>query len=468
MPQNWRFAEALPKTAPLLSSNHANFIHVKDSFFHTSRFAHCNFIYIVVITEQMTVPGLHPIHVNFKQETKTMMLQHEITEALSHRPTKVWSGEPLLGSSYGQEEIDAAVNCIRESMDPTVGFGFSAPPIPDFEQAFAKYCGTKYATAVNSCGPAIDIIMRYLKLQPGDEVIVPSCNYVASPLSVYGHGGQVIWGDVLPDTLQLDPEDVERKMSPRTRAIFPVHMNGLAAPIDDYIAIAEKHPHPVHGPAKVISDAARACGGGYKGNKIGKAGWATVFSFHTMKNMTTLGEGGMITTDDPDLDKFAHSVRMYGIDINAWGTSNVMTKVQAAVGLVQLSKLDSFIDGRRRIAHARNRMLADVPGLILPVEPADCYHSYYLYTCRVKDEWAGAKRDELMATLDKEFGFRCVIANPPVYAGRKQLAEHTRGQSNPVTEHLAKTIFCVPLHPDMPEADNKYICAAIITAMSRL
>ena len=117
---------------------------------------------------------------------------------------------------------------MRESMDPTVGFGFSAPPIPDFEQAFANYCGTKYATAVNSCGPAIDIVMRYLKLQPGDEVIVPSCNYVASALSVYGHGGQVIWGDVRPDTLQLDPEDVKRKMSPRTRAIFPVHMNGLS------------------------------------------------------------------------------------------------------------------------------------------------------------------------------------------------------------------------------------------------
>ena len=114
---------------------------------------------------------------------------------------------------------------------------FSAPPIPDFEQAFADYCGCRYAVAVNSAGPGLDMAMRSLKLQPGDEVIVPSVNYQAAPLAVVGAGGQVVWGEIDPRTFQLDPDDVAAKITPRTRAIFPVHMNGLSAPMDELIAV---------------------------------------------------------------------------------------------------------------------------------------------------------------------------------------------------------------------------------------
>ena len=284
---------------------------------------------------------------------------------------------------------------MRESMEVSKGFGTTCQQILDFEAAFAGYCGTKHAIAVNSAGPGLDMAMRYLKLQPGDEVIVPAINFMAAPLAVMGAGGQCVWGEVNPSTLQLDPNDAERRITPRTRAIFPVHMNGLAAPMDDYYEIAARHPHPTYGPPVIIGDAARACGGEYRGQKIGKRGFCSVFSFHTMKNMVTLGEGGMITTDDDHFAAYCRSTRFYGIATEVWGTSNVMTKVQAAVGLVQLRKLDGFIQARRRLALRRNDLLAGIRNVTLPPEPPDCKHSYYVYTCLVSAEWAGEKRDAL-------------------------------------------------------------------------
>ena len=182
-----------------------------------------------------------------------------------------------------------------------------APAIVAFEKAFAEYVGTKHAVAINSAGPGLDMVMRYLNLQPGDEVIVPAINFMAAPLAVVGAGGQVVWGEIDPRTFQLDPEDVEKRITPRTRAIFPVHMNGLSAPMDELIEVGNRHTHDKHGPIPVIGDGARACGGGYKGTKIGKKGILNVFSFHTMKNMVTLGEGGMITTDDDDIESYCRS-----------------------------------------------------------------------------------------------------------------------------------------------------------------
>ena len=386
------------------------------------------------------------------------------------RPEMAWDGEPILGSIYGEDEIEAAVAAMRDSMDFTKGFGFSAPPIVEFEQAFAKYVGTKHAIALNSAGPGLDIAMRYLRLQPGDEVIVPAINFCAAPLAVLGAGGQVVWGEVDPRTLQLDPNDVEQRLTSRTRAIFPVHMNGLSAPMKDFYELAKRHPHPLHGPLAVIGDAARACGGSYRGKPIGKKGLLTVFSLHTMKNISTLGEGGMITTDDDDVAAFARATRFYGggAATDLWGTSNVMTKVQAAVGLVQLRKLDGFIAARRRLAAARTKMLDGLREITLPYEPADCKHSYYLYTCLVPEKWAGAKRNQLLDLLRDDFGVRCVIANRPVYVDRPIMREHTPRQRLPLSESLGERLFCVPIHPAMTDDDNEYMAAALIEAVRRV
>ncbi|MHC4592648.1 MAG: DegT/DnrJ/EryC1/StrS family aminotransferase, partial [Planctomycetota bacterium] len=341
------------------------------------------------------------------------------------------------------------------------------PEIFELEEAFAKYCGTEYCGTVNGAGTGLDLAMMFLDLEPGDEVIVPAINFVAAPLSVAGQGGQVVWCDADPRTLQADPEDVERRITPRTRAIYPVHMNGLSAPMDDLLDVAERNPHPKHGPLKVIGDAARAGGGEYKGTKIGKKGWITVHSFHSMKLMTTLGEGGAITTDDPDVYDKIRTYRQFGWG-KTWGTNYKLTCVQAAMGLVQLSHLDERIALRRKRAMERSEMLADVPGLTLPYEPPDCMHTYYLYTCLVPEEWAGEKRDLVLKILEEEFHVGAGPFNEPAYKSNAFLAEHTKGQSLPRSEVLGQRLMAISLHPLMTEEENEYIAAAVIEAMERV
>ena len=395
-----------------------------------------------------------------------MMTEKEIQEALKI-PCQAWGAEPCLGSIYGEEEIEAAVEAIRDSMNFKEGFGFSAKPICDFEKAVAEYVGVEEAVAVNSCGPAQDIIFRYLNLQPGDEVIVPSINYDSAPLAVIGAGGTVVWGESRASDYLLDPEDVERKITPRTRAIFPVHIHGNSAPMDEYIAIAERHPHPVYGPPKVIGDAARAMGGDFKGTKIGKLGYANAYSLHTMKNMTTLGEGGLIVTDDKEFAAWARRVRMYGRAVGAWGTSNVMTKVQAAVGIVQLKKLDSFIAGRRRVAAERNQLLSDIPEISIPLNGKTDEGSFYLYCLTMCDAWAGEKRDKLIKMMTERFNLACWVANPPIYEVSPYLAKHC-GCTTPYSSELAKKILCVPIHPAMTSEENHFIAAALIRCIEEL
>ncbi len=397
----------------------------------------------------------------------TPMTPENRRNILKNRPATLWQGEPRLGSIYGEEETEAAVAAIRDSQALTQGF--SGPQVQAFEEAYAKYTGVKYARTLNAAGPGLDLAMRYLDLQPDDEVIVPAVNYVASPLAVIGAGGKVVWGEIDPKTLQLDPNDVEKRITPRTRAIFPVHMNGMSAPMDDYLELAKRHPHEKHGPLVVIGDAARSCGGDYKGKKIGVHGLMNIFSFHALKNMVTLGQGGMMTTDDERVSDFFYETRHYGFDSTEnWGSGNVMTKVQAAVGLVQLAKLDSFIAARRHLAQQRNAMLADLEELATPLEPADCVHSYYLYTCVVRPEWAGEKRNSLMKMMDQQYGVRLVVANPPAYEVHKFLRRQTEGQSLPLSEEMGRRLFCVPIHPAMSDEDNEYIMAALIESVLAL
>lgn len=379
-----------------------------------------------------------------------------------------WRGEPWLGGWYTEEEIEAVMSTIKNSMDPYVGFGFYCDEIVDFEKAFAEYCGTAEAISITSAGAGLDMAVMALDLEPGDEVIAPAINFKAAHYAIIGQGGKLVLCEVDPRTFCADPADVEKRITARTRAILVTHMNGLSAPMDDYLEIAQRHPHPKYGSLKVIGDAARACGGGYKGAKIGKKGWMTVFSFHTMKLMTTLGEGGMITTDDPDLARRLRGIRMWGADTGQWGGNYKMTKIQAAVGLVQLRRLDEMIAPRVRLARQRSKLLQDIPELTLPYEPPDCEPVYYLYTILVTPEWAGEKRDRLVKILKEDYGVDATIANPPTYQGDSFIRNHTADQEVPLSDELGARLFCPPLHPLMPEEDNEYIAAAIADAVQRI
>jgi dTDP-4-amino-4,6-dideoxygalactose transaminase len=387
-----------------------------------------------------------------------------------NKPEREFHGEPQLGAWYTEDEVEAAVKAIRDSMDWHVGFGFIVDEIVEFEKAFAKYCGTEFAVSLCTASVGLDLAMKCLDLEPDDEVICPAVNFPASPLAILGQGAKLVCCEIDRRTFNCDPEDVERRITPHTRAIFPVHMNGLSAPMDDLLDIAERHPHPKHGPLRVIGDAARACGGGYKGTKTGKRGWMNVFSLHTMKLMTTLGEGGIVTADDPDVSKRLRGVRQWGGESESWGSSYKLTKVQAAVGSVQVRRLDEMISLRRQRAHERLALLEGIPELTLPYEPPDCDHTFYLFTLLVPESWAGEKRDQLCKVLREDYGVGTCIANPPVWEGRPFLKANTQGQEEtlPVSVELGRRLFCLSLHPLMTEEQNAYTAAALWESVERV
>ena len=406
-----------------------------------------------------------------------MMDAKQRKEALKRGgPSKPWQTECLLGGYYGEEEVEAAVRAIRGSMDPTVGFGFECEELDQLEQAFATYVGTSHCLAVNGAGTGLDMAMMLLNLEPGDEVIVPAVNFRAAPNAVYGAGGKVVWCEVDPKTLNADPNDVEKQITPRTRAIFPVHNFGLSAPMDELLELGRRYPHQKHGPLKVIGDAARACGGGDLDTKIGKKGWMTVFSFHTQKNMTTLGEGGAITTDDGEIVPRLGGIRQFGWntipgDVHlkgiGWGSNYKMTKVQAAVGLVQLGRLDDFIARRRKVAQARKQMLAGCEDLTPPYEPPGYFHTYYLYPIQAARGWAGERMARLRSLLREEYKVECSGGGQPLHKSRFYDTLNP-GQELPVSEEVMSRTFCVPIHPYMPEGDNEYIAASVLEAVARV
>lgn len=404
------------------------------------------------------------------------MTSSERKKALAGGISLAWPPEPLLGSHYGEEEIEAVVRTIRESMDPRVGFGFICEEITQFEAAFAAWVGTQYCVSVNGAGGALDMAMMCLELEPDDEVIVPSINFRASPLAVLGQRARPVFAEIDPFTLNLDPADVERRITARTRAIVPTHMNGLSADMDALEDIGRRKANR-HGPIPVIGDAARSLGAVYKGAKVGKKGWMNIFSFHTQKMITTLGEGGALTTDDRDLATRLQGIRQFGNPAHSydpnlrgigWGSNYKLTKIQAAAGLVQLKRLDELVARRQRLARARSAMLEGCPGLQLPVEPSGYESSFYLYTLLAPREWAGATRDRLMGLLKSDYNVECVVANPPVHSTVPYIAARAAGQRLPVSDEVGGRIFCPPIHPDMPDQDNAYIAAAVWEAMDRV
>ena len=404
------------------------------------------------------------------------MTASERKKALAAGISIAWPPEPLLGSHFEEEEIQAVVKTMRDSMDPRVGFGFICEEITRFEEVFAAWVGAKYCVSVNGAGGALDMAMMCLDLEPGDEVIVPSVNFRASPLAVLGQKARPVFAEIDPLTLNLDPADVERRITSRTRAILPTHMNGLSADMDALEEIGRRHPNS-RGPIPVIGDAARSLGASYKGTRIGRKGWMTIFSFHTQKMITTLGEGGALVTDDRDLVTRLQGIRQFGNPAHSydpklrgvgWGSNYKLTKIQAAMGLVQMKRLDDLVARRQRLARARSAMLEGCPGLQLPAEPKGYESSFYLYTLLTPKEWGAKGRDRFMEIMKGEYKVECIVANPPVHNTVPYITERVGKVSLPVSEQTGDRIVCPPIHPYMPDSDNAYIAAAIWEAMDRV
>ena len=377
---------------------------------------------------------------------------------------------PFSKPSIQEWEISEVANVLRS------GWITTGPKNAEFEKAFCAYTGAKYAIPMTSETSVMQVLFRALGLKPGDEVITPSMTWVSLPNVVSLYGAKPVFVDCDRDTLMVTPEAVEAAITPRTKAIVPVHFAGGVLELDKLRAIADKRG------VVLIEDAAHALGAEFKGERIGKRGHV-MFSFHPIKNITT-GEGGMFATDDTALADRVRSLKFHGLGVDAYDRQTMgrapqaqvvepgfkfnMPDMQAVLGVTQLTRVDQMNAERGRLAALYRERLAGIPELIPLGRPAYEYKdSYHLFVVRLDIDRTGITRDDFMAELKKRnigtgLHFRCVHGQKyyretwPVPAG-----------SLPNTEWNSERIFSLPFFPGMTDADVADVIEACKDILAR-
>ncbi|MDE1162265.1 MAG: DegT/DnrJ/EryC1/StrS family aminotransferase [Acidobacteriaceae bacterium] len=378
------------------------------------------------------------------------------------------------GSLYGQEERDVLLEVLQAGA-PSCG-----PWVKRFEEEFAKYSGAVYGLAVTSGTTALQLSMIAAGVGPGDEVITTPISWIATANAAAVLGAKVVFADVDPVTLNLNPASVEQKITSRTKAIVPVHLYGQCADMDALNALAK--PRGIY----VVEDAAHAAGADYKGRRAGSLGDIAVFSFHQQKNMVTLGEGGLLTTSDKSLyeNMLSHrslccrtydpkgkylpldesvlpmGKRYWYLDFDEIGFNYRMTDAQAAVGVVQLGKLDSFNARRIEIAAMYTEGLRGIKGLTLPISSPEDKHVFHVYAVLVEPEFALSKED-FMWNLYTNKRIKAWSHYMPIHltTAYRNLG-HAPGEC-PVAEKLFEKYVSLPIHPRMSDEAVQYVVDSV-------
>jgi perosamine synthetase len=349
----------------------------------------------------------------------------------------------------GQEEKQA----VLEVLDS--GIIAQGPRVKAFEEAFADMCGVKYAIATTSGTTALHVALLAHGIGEGDEVITSPFTFIASANSVLFTGARPVFVDIDPVTYNLDPSLIEKAITPRTRAILPVHLFGLSCDMDPILKIAEKHG------LKVIEDACQSHGAVYKARRVGSFGTGT-FSLYPTKNMTS-AEGGMITTNDEDLAEKCRVIRQHGMRRRYYhdelGFNFRMTDVHAAIGLAQLLKLEKFNQARQQNAAYLSQCLE---GVQVPFVPEGSQHVYHQYTLRVPD----GRRDSLRTHL-QEKGVGSEVYYPvPVHKQTFYVEELGYDLTLPEAEQAALEVLSLPVHPALSQADLEVIVSNVNAFMA--
>jgi len=375
-----------------------------------------------------------------------------------------WIG---LGAIYEQDDIDTVVNILKPCVTGSKGF-FRLPEEPDFQKAFALHEDSAYASAVNSCGTGLDIALQILGIGPGDEVITTPHTFVCTGTCILLKGAKVVLADIDPDTYDLDPKKVEEKITERTKAVIPVHFGGMPCDIDGFEALSKKYG------VKIVYDAAHAAGSSYKGRKLGGMGDMTVYSFQSNKNMSTLGEGGAITTNNAEYHTRAERIKSFGFkygpvdDVVELGTNLRMTKLQSAVGLTQLGKLDRNNSIRKGYADRLSEKLMNVKGIKTPREASDSISAWHLYTLLYDDEMLGGSRDGFIKVLKDKYRIGVTVHYKPLYEWQVFRERGYDGKDTPVAARVARQLFNIPLFAGMEQDDFDYIAWAVNDAVKNL
>ncbi len=370
-----------------------------------------------------------------------------------------------MGSIYGEEERKAVLKALEElSHSP------ARPHLKKFEEEFARYVGSEYAFGVSSCTAALHIATQLLRIRPGDEVIVTPLTFIATSLPLLKAGAKVVFADIHPRTYNIDPADVERKISARTKAIYVVDFAGQPVDLEPLMKIAQERK------IWVVEDAAHSPGAEYKGRKVGSIAHITCFSFHYQKNITTLGEGGMITGILPEWREEIRILREMGLKpsgMKEWfypydvvdiqgelGNNFRMTDIQGAVGLVQLKKLDYFNERRRQIAHYLTGKLKEIEEVIPPYELPYVKHVYHLYPVRFLVKKIGAKKEEIVEKL-REKGIGVGLHYLPNYLHSVYSCRGYQRGLCPVAEEVFEELINLPLHPSLTLEDAEFIIRSV-------
>jgi perosamine synthetase len=369
---------------------------------------------------------------------------------------------PITRPFLGEEEVAAAAEVIRS------GWLTQGEQVEKFEAAVARYVGAGRAVAVSNCTTALHLALVAAGIGPGDEVICPSFSFIATANAILHAGARPVFVDIDQRTYNIDPELIEAAITPRTKALMPVDQIGLAADIIVIRAIARRHG------LKVIEDAAPSLGSMVGARRVGSLSDTTCFSFHPRKSITT-GEGGVITTDDPEVAGRLHSIRSHGAstsDLHRYRSKTVqfeeyrelgynyrMTDIQAAIGLVQMRKLDSILAERRRLAARYGELLRHCEWLELPWEPPNRFHTYQSYCIRLG---APESREAIMAEM----------AGRGIATRRGVMAIHLEpfyqsmfpGVSLPVTERCSAETILLPLFPGLTDDEQQLVVESLLGA----
>jgi dTDP-4-amino-4,6-dideoxygalactose transaminase len=322
-----------------------------------------------------------------------------------------------------------------------------------FEREFANYCGAEDCIAVGNGLEALHLILAAYGIGAGDEVIVPANTYIATWLAISYTGAVPVPVEPRLGTYNIDPEQIEAKITSRTRAILPVHLYGQAADMDPINALAERHQ------IKVIEDAAQAQGASYKGRKTGILGDAAGFSFYPGKNLGAFGDAGAIVTNDPDLAKKVRVLRNYGSEVKYYnavkGYNSRLDPLQAAFLRVKLGCLEEWNNRRRQAARYYLENLQGIPDLILPEVETGSDPVWHIFVVR------HPQRDALQATL-KQQGVETLVHYPiPPHLSGAYAEQQFGVGSFPKTEEIAQTVLSIPMGPHMKTAEIEAVVAAI-------
>ena len=355
---------------------------------------------------------------------------------------------PIARPDLGQDEIDAVADVIRS------GIVAQGPRVREFEAAWADYCGVRHAIATSNGTLALMAILDQLGIGPGDEVITVAHTFAATANAILSTGAVPVFVDIEPDTYLIDAARIEAAITPRTRAIMPVHLFGLVADMDMIGAIADRHG------LAVIEDACQAHGATFRGRRAGGFGHGA-FSLYATKNLTT-GEGGFVTTND---DALADRIRLYRnqgmrtrYQFEMLGYNYRMTDLNAAIGLVQLRKLDRNTARRQAIAAAYDAGFADLP-VQIPAVPDGRTHVYHQYTLAV-----GPARDAIIAQV-KEGGVGADIYYPIPVHRQAYIQERGLHADLPVTDRAANETIALPMYVGLTAEDQATVIDVVRAAV---